>query len=319
MKRNNFFYSKNILQIIVICSLLVLLLSCSKKEEDSNGISGSIEVAGSSTVFPITSAIAEEFIKIHGEVNIPIRSTGTGGGFQNFFVEGKTDINNASRPIKDSEFEKAKANDIVPIEFQVAIDAITVVVSKDFFLDDISTEDLKKIWHPDSAPTQWSEVNPSWPQDTISLYGPTSASGTFDYFTEVIMGEGGVSRNDYQKTEHDNTIITAVSDSPTALGYLGLAYYLENADTVKALTVNNVSPSIEHARTGVYAPLSRPIYIYVSSQALKRKEVQEFLRFYITETAGGLIEEIGYVPVTEEIRDANLEKLEEAIKTYGGE
>lgn len=294
----------------------IFMVGCAK---ETDGLSGNIEVAGSSTVYPITTAMAEEFIILNHGVNIPIRSTGTGGGFKNFFVNGSTDINNASRPIKDTERARAKENDIDAIEFQVATDAITIIVHKDFPANNITTEMLKTLWIPDSPIKKWSDLNDAWSDENIALYGPSSASGTFDYFTEVINGESGRSRADYQKTEQDNTIVTAVADSKIALGYLGLAYYLENQSKVKALTVNGVAPSIQNARDNSYAPLSRPIFIYVSSKALQRKEVQAFVSFYIMQTASEIISDVGYVPVSEDIKGANMKKLEEMIKKYDTE
>ena len=237
-------------------------------------------------------------------------------GFKNFFVTGKTDINNASRRIKDSERSKALENGIEPIEFQVAIDAISIVVNnpKADFINDVTIEQLKKIWQPENPAQKWSDVDPSWPNEKIELYGPTSASGTFDYFTEVVVGKEGFSRSDYQGTEQDNTIVAAISGSKYAMGYFGMAYYLENKDKVKALAVKGVKPSIEAARSGEYSPLSRPLFIYVSSKSLKKREVQEFMRFYLKQTSTEMIKEIGYVPVTDSIMQENLRKLESKIK-----
>ncbi len=301
----------------VILSIAILwstgaFSGCSKKPA---GLSGIIEVAGSSTVYPITVAVAEDFNKINPGVKIPVRSTGTGGGFKNFFLPGKTDINDASCRIKESEIKTAKEKGFEALEFQVAIDAITIVVNKESKADEMSTGDLKKIWQPEKPALMWSDVNKSWPKEKFELYGPTSASGTFDYFTEEIVGKEGSSRSDYQKTEQDNTIVQAVSGSKNALGYFGMAYYLENRDKIKAVKINGVMPSIETAKSGVYRPLSRPIFIYVNSESLKKKkELQEFIRFYLNQTSAKLISEVGYVPLTEDLMNANLKKLEDAIK-----
>ncbi len=285
---------------------------CGKK---TTGLSGSIEVAGSSTVYPVTVAVAEEFNRIYPGVKIPVRSTGTGGGFKNFFIPGKTDINDASRRIKEKEIMTCKEKGFEALEFQVAIDAITIVVNRGSKVDGMTTGDLRKIWNPEKPALMWSDVNPAWDRVKFELYGPTSASGTFDYFTEKIVGKEGASRSDYQKTEQDNTIVQAVSGSKNALGYFGMAYYLENKGKVKALKVNGVMPSLETARSGKYKPLSRPIFIYVNSASLKKKkELQEFVRFYLNKTSTKLISEVGYVPVTEEIMKANLAKLEAAVK-----
>ncbi len=297
---------------------IAFLAGCGKSSNESTALTGSIKIAGSSTVYPISVAVAEEFHKLYPKVEIPIQSTGTGGGFKNFFISGKTAINDASRRIKDSEKEKAEANGITPLEYQVAIDAITIVVNPEAdFVDDITPAQLKQIWRPDNPAKKWSEMNPDWPDETIELYGPTSASGTFDYFTDAINGEEGASRSDYQGTEQDNTIVQAVSGSKYAMGYFGMAYYLENKGKVKALSVNGVKPSIDTARSGQYTPLSRPIFIYISSKALADKAVQEFGRFYLEKTSTKLISEIGYVPLPEEKMKANLAELEKAIKQYG--
>jgi len=279
--------------------------------ESKSELSGSVKIAGSSTVYPVSVAVAEEFNKLHPGVEVPIQSTGTGGGFSNFFIPGKTDINDASRPIKESERESAKANGIEALELRVGTDAVTIVVNPEAdWLDDISVEQLAMIWRPENPARTWSDVNPSWPDEEIELYGPTSASGTFDFFTEEIVGEGGASRSDYQGTEQDNTIVQAVSGSRYAMGYFGMAYYIENQDKVKALKINGVGPSIETAKSGQYTPLSRPLFIYVSSESLKRPEVEEFVRFYIKLTSATMIKEIGYVPLTEAEMEANLEKFE---------
>jgi len=279
--------------------------------ESKSELSGSVKIAGSSTVYPVSVAVAEEFNKLHPGVEIPIQSTGTGGGFKNFFIPGKTDINDASRPIKDSEREDARANGIEALELRVGTDAVTIVVNPEAeWLDDISVEQLAMIWRPENPARTWSDVDPSWPNEEIELYGPTSASGTFDFFTEEIVGEGGASRSDYQGTEQDNTIVQAVSGSRYAMGYFGMAYYIENQDKVKALEVNGVGPSIETAKSGQYTPLSRPLFIYVSSESLKRPEVEEFVRFYIKQTSTSIIKEIGYVPLTEAEMKVNLEDFE---------
>lgn len=307
----------NFRKIITVCLVVLLpafLFAMGSSDSDENQLTGSVKIAGSSTVYPISVAVAEEFNRIHPRVEVPIQSTGTGGGFKNFFVTGKTDINDASRPIKDSEIEAAAANGIEAIEFQVAIDAITIVVSpENDWVSDISVDQLAQIWRPEDPAMLWSDVDPSWPAEPFELYGPTSASGTFDYFTDEIVGEEGASRSDYQGTEQDNTIVQAVDGSPYALGYFGLAYYLENQTKVKALKVEGVAPRIETAKGGQYVPLSRPIFIYVSKVSLKRPEVQEFLRFYIKQTSTDLIKEIGYVPLTQEEMQSNLDRLEDII------
>jgi phosphate transport system substrate-binding protein len=309
---------KHLLAVLAVLAVVPVVMFAGQDDSGENGLTGSIKVAGSSTVYPVTTAVAEEFNKLHPAVEIPVQSTGTGGGFKNFFIPGKTDINDASRAIKDSERESAMENGIDAIEFQVGIDAITIVMNPEAtWVDDITVEQLAKIWRPDNPAMTWSDVDPSWPNEKIELYGPTSASGTFDFFTEAVVGEEKASRSDYQGTEQDNTIVQAVAGSKYAMGYFGMAYYLENKDKIKALRVNGVGPSIETAKTGKYTPLSRPLFIYVSSKSLARPEVKEFLRFYIQLTSTELVREIGYVPMTEPDMKANMDKLEAAIEKYG--
>lgn len=291
----------------------------SQEEGGEEALSGSIKIAGSSTVYPVTMAMAEEFSKLYPDVEIPIQSTGSGGGFKNFFIPGKTAINNSSRAMKDSEFEDAKANGIETLEFLVGTDAITIAVHKDNPVDNITVEQLAHIWRPDNPAQKWSDVDSSWPDEEFELYGPTSASGTFAYFTEEIIGEENASRSDYQGTEQDNTIVQALTGSENAMGYFGMAYYLENKGIIKALSVDGVMPSIETAKSGEYTPLSRPLFIYVSKDELKRAEVREFVRFYLDRIDTEMIKEIGYVPMTTADKEEQLEKLESAIADLGVE
>ena len=301
---------------IILLFLVISVFAYAKGGQENQGeLGGTIAVAGSSTVYPITVAVAEEFAKMHPRVEIPVQSTGTGGGFKNFFIPGKTDINDASRPMKDSERDAAKANGIEALEIQVATDGITVVVSpKADWINNITVPELSHMWRPENPAQAWADINPAWPAEKLELYGPTSASGTFDYFTDEINGEEGASRSDYQGTEQDNTIVAAVSGSEFAIGYFGMAYYLENKDKVKALSVEGVMPSIETAKSGVYKPLARPIFIYVSSKSLARPEVVEFVRFYIQQTHTDMIKEIGYVPLAEAEMKKNLQNFEDFIK-----
>jgi len=302
---------------LVLISMFLLaaaMMFAGGGQEESGDLTGSIKIAGSSTVYPISVAIAEDFNRMYPNVEIPVQSTGTGGGFKNFFIPGKTDINDASRGIKDSEIESARKNGIEPIEFQVAIDGITIVVNPEAdWVDDITVEQLAQIWRPDDPAMKWSDVDPSWPDEEIELYGPTAASGTFDYFTDEVVGEEGLSRSDYQGTEQDNTIVQAISGSRYALGYFGMAYYLENKDKVKALKVNGVMPSIETAKSGEYTPLARPLYIYVSSASLARPEVAAYVQYYLEQIDTDLIKEIGYVPMTRDAKNEMVEKFEKAL------
>ena len=310
-----------IVAIMVLAAPAVLSAGGSSESGKAEGgmeeekLSGSVKIAGSSTVYPISVAVAEEFNKMHPAVSLPVQSTGTGGGFANFFIPGKTDINDASRPIKDSEKQAAMENGIEPIELRVGIDAITVVVNPEAdWVDNLTVEQLAHIWRPENPAKTWSDVNPSWPDEEIELYGPTSASGTFDFFTEQVMGEEDVSRSDYQGTEQDNTIVQAVAGSRYAMGYFGLAFY--RPDKNKALEINGVKPSIPTAKSGEYY-LSRPLFIYVNSKSLEREEVRAFVEFYINQTSTELIRDVGYVPLTQADMQENLDKFNEMVEKHG--
>jgi phosphate transport system substrate-binding protein len=281
--------------------------------EEMQELSGSFTVSGSSTVFPISAAMAEEFSKQYPDVEVAVQSTGTGGGMENFFTVGRAPVTGASRPIKDEEAQKAADNGIEFTEFQVAFDAIAVVVNPEAdFISDVTPDTLAEIWGPDTAPEMWSDVNSAWPDLEFELYGPTAASGTFDFFTEEIIGEEGASRDDYSKTEQDNTIVQAVSTTANAMGYFGLAYYLENQDRVKALAINGTQPSIDAAASGDYA-LARPIFIYVNNAELADPAVAEFVRFYLERIDGQIISQIGYAPAPTSLKEDQLAQLEELI------
>jgi phosphate transport system substrate-binding protein len=274
-------------------------------------LEGLIQIDGSSTVFPISEAMAEDFMAENDGVNVVVGVSGTGGGFRKFCA-GETDISNASRPVKQEELDACAENGIVPIELFVGTDALTVVTSVDNdFLDDITTDELNAIWAPEAEGTitRWRQVNPTWPNAPIGLYGPGTDSGTFDFFTDEINGEEGASRADYTASEDDNIIVLGVSRDSNALGYFGLAYYLENTDTLKALSVNGVEPTPENAKSGDYV-LSRPLFIYVNPASLDKPEVAAFVEYYL-ETARNtdLLTEVGYVSLTADEYDAELDKL----------
>ncbi len=277
---------------------------------------GAIATDGSSTVGPMTAAVAEEFRGVAPNVDVTVDISGTGGGFKRF-CEGDTDISNASRPIKDEEAATCAENGVEYYQFQVAIDAITVVVSSENdFITCLTVDQLNQLWAPDSEITSWSQLDPSFPDEPVALYGPGADSGTFDYFTEEINGEAQASRTDYQPSEDDNVIVQGVANDPNALGYFGLAYYIENEGTLKAVEVDNgdgcVAPSAETASDGTYSPLSRPLFIYVSADAMQRPEVQEFIRFYVANEEA-LASDVGYVPVTDDVVAEDQQKLEGVI------
>jgi phosphate transport system substrate-binding protein len=266
-------------------------------------LSGRIEADGSSTVGPFTSAAAERFQQEHREVQITVGVSGTGGGFERF-CRGETDISNASRAIKDEEAALCEGAGIEFVEFQVVNDALTVVVNpENDWIDCITTEQLATIWGPDSKVQRWNEVDPSFPDEELTLFGPGTDSGTFDYFTDEINGEEGASRSDYSASEDDNTIVTGVSGERGGLGYFGFSYYEENRDSLKALAVDAgegcVAPSTATAQDGTYAPLSRPLFVYVKQESFTRPEVAEFVGFAL-EHEQELAEAAQYVPMTDE-------------------
>ncbi|WP_049904496.1 PstS family phosphate ABC transporter substrate-binding protein [Natrialba asiatica] len=276
-----------------------------------------VNIAGSSTVFPVTEAIASAFSEKNPTVNLSLSKTGTGGGFGNFFCAGRTDINNASRAIADAETEQCGENGITPIEFQVATDALTVVVNPEAdWVDCLTVDELRDIWRAGGA-ERWSDIDEDWPDEEFELYGAATTSGTFDYFNEAIIGEEENHRSDYHATERDRTIVQGVQGSEYAMGYFGFSYYSENPDSIKALSIDDdgacVEPSIETAMSGEYTPLSRPLFIYVAKESLADPAVRDFARFYMERAATDLVSEVGYVPITEDQRDENLAKLDEAI------
>ena len=285
-------------------------------------LSGEVNIAGSSTVFPLATAFAEIFQQDHPDVSINIQSTGSGGGFANFFCPGDTDFNNASRPIKPGELEDCQSNGVNPLELVVATDALTVVVNNDNPVDSMTVDELQQIWSGDAQPTNWTDVNSDWPDLEFEQYGPTEASGTYDYFNEVIMDDGEVPhRQDYSATEQDRTIIQGVEGSTAAIGYMGFSYYINNADRVKALAIDGgngpVEPSLETAKSGEYTPLARPLFTYPSVDALAKPQVREFARFFVdnTDNAEIVADDVGYVPLDEETKEEMVFKLEGAIST----
>ncbi len=279
--------------------------------------SGSYTVAvdGSSTVYPITEAMAEEFgLSSEDKVNVTIATSGTGGGFKSFCT-GERDISNASRVIKDGERALCAQNGVEFIEIQVAIDGLSVVVNPgNTFVDCLTVAELKTIWEPGSTVTNWSDVRPEWPQEPIRLYGAGTNSGTFDYFTEEIVGRAGAIRDDYSASEDDNVLVQGVEGDRNSLGFFGYAYYEENTSRLKSVSLDPgsgcVAPNPESIQSGSYTPLSRPLLIYVSRASLERKVVRDFVRFYL-EHALELVPETGYVPLQPAVYTRQLEMLAE--------
>lgn len=273
--------------------------------------SSAIKIDGSSTVFPLSEAMAEEFMKANPGAQVTVGVSGTGGGFKKFCA-GEIDIANASRPIRNSEIETCKAKGIEYVPIEIAKDALTIVVSKkNTWLTNITKEELKKLWEPEAEGTitHWNEVNSSWPKEKIALFGPGSDSGTFDYFTAVIVGREDYSRADYTATEDDNNIVNGVARDPNALGYFGFAYYLENAEELRAVSVNGIEPSVQTVNNGAYHPLARPLYIYVKKSSLSSNpQVKAFVEFSL-KNATRLVEEVGYVPLPESSYTSALGRL----------
>lgn len=265
-----------------------------------------IKIDGSSTVFPVTEAVAEEFQKLKkGKVQVTVGISGTGGGFKKF-CRGETAIQDASRPILEKEMADCKAAGIKYIELPVAFDALTVVMNpKNAFLKQVTVEELKKMWEPaaQNKLTRWNQINPAWPDAPMKLFGAGADSGTFDYFTEAIVGKSKSSRGDFTASEDDNVLVQGVSRDVNAIGYFGYAYYAENKDKLNAVPIVNpktgkpVLPSLEAVIAGEYQPLSRPIFIYVNAAEANRPEVKEFVDFYLKESAE-LVKEVKYVPLT---------------------
>ena len=302
-------------KLIVGAAVTFALVSCGNNKNEE----GSITVDGSSTVYPVTEALAEEFRSESPKAMVTIGVSGTGGGFQKF-GRGEIDIANASRPIKAEEAEIAKENGVNFVELEVAYDGLAVVVHpENDWVSSMTVEQLRKIWEPAAQGniTHWNQINPEWPNEEIHLFGPGVASGTFDYFTEAIVGESGSSRGDYTASEDDNVLVQGVSGDKFGLGFFGLAYYEANQDKLKLVPIDNgngpVAATSETIRDGSYAPLSRPLYIYVNSTSLRNPKVIEFVRFYLTE-APSLMRDVGYVPLTEAEYKEELETFNTFVK-----
>ncbi len=277
------------------------------------GLSGMVRIDGSSTVFPITEAVAEEFQRENPNVRVTVGISGTGGGFKKFCA-GETDISDASRQIKDTEIEACAAEGIEPMEITVGYDGLAVMVNPaNDFVDCLTVDELKRIWEPGSQVTTWQDVRTFWPAEEIKLYGPGTDSGTFDYFTEAIVGEEDASRPDFTASEDDNVLVQGVTGDPYSLGYFGYAYYAENTDKLKLVAVDGgagcVAPDPQTVQAGTYAPLSRPLFIYLKEQSLQRPEVMAFVEYYLTQ-APELVPQVGYVALGADSYQASLSTIQ---------
>lgn len=314
----------------VLCYLAIIFW-IAMSPVDSHAKRKLIKVDGSSTVFPITEAVAEEFqAEKGGKVMVTVGISGTGGGFKKF-CRGETDISDASRPIKPSEVELCRKNGIEYIELPVAYDGLAVMVNpKNNWVDYLTVKELKRIWEPAAQGriTRWNQIRPEWPDKELHLYGPGVDSGTYDYFTEAIVGEEGASRGDYTASEDDNVLVQGIATDPLALGFFGLAYYEQNQDKLKLVPIDDendangkgpILPTPETVNNGTYQPLSRPIFIYVNRESAKRPEIRDFVRFYL-KNAKTLVREVGYIPLPDRAYELTLERFKKGItgSVFGG-
>ncbi len=314
-------------KLITIIAFSLIISACGNKkgenetaQSDGGNLEGTIKVDGSSTVFPITEAVAEEFRKEQPRVKVTIGVSGTGGGFQKF-SRGETNISNASRPIKDLEKAACAENNINYIQLEVAYDGLAVTVNpENTWVDNFTVEELKKIWEPAAQGTimKWNQIRPEWPNEEIHLFGPGIASGTYDYFTEAIVGKSGSSRGDYTASEDDHVLVQGIAGDKYSLGFFGLAYFTENADKLKLIGVNNgkevIKPTLETVSNGTYSPLSRPLFIYVNSTSVKQPEVVDFVNYYL-ENAGELSKDVGYIPLPTDLYTKQKEDFQAFVES----
>jgi len=298
---------KTIFLLVLIISVLAVV-GCGQKDPDA--LTGKVKVDGSSTVYPITEAVAEEFMKANPRARVSVAYSGTGGGFKKF-TEGETDINDASRAVKHEEKERIEANGIEMMKFEVAYDGISVIVNPaNDWVDNLTVEQLNQMWKPGSNIDQWSDLDSDWPDKEIKLYGPGPDSGTFSYFTEEINGEEGAIRSDFTPSENDNVLVQGIAGDEAAIGYFGFAYYKENQDKLDSVAIDGVKPAMDTIANDEYTPLSRPLYLYVNKASLQKPAVKEFIKFYLN-NAADLVSQVGYVPLPEKKYQEQLEKIPE--------
>jgi len=302
------------IQIPVVAAAVA---GCGGTGGDEDGLSGTVAIDGSSTVYPITEAVAEEFRTEAPGVRVTVGVSGTGGGFERFGT-GETDISDASRYIKESEIETCAEHGIEFIELPIAFDGIAIVVNPDNeFATDITADELRAMWAADATSRTWADIREGWPDRPFQLFAPGQDSGTFDYFTEAINGESGNCRADCTFSEDDNVLVRGVAGESDGIGFFGYAYYVENQDKLRAVPVDDgggpVMPSMETIAEGTYTPLSRPIFIYVGAEAAQRPEVDAFVDFYLDE-AGTLSAEVGYVPLPDDLM-ARVREVYDARRT----
>ncbi len=312
---------------VLLAVTALALTACGGDDAGSGGgngaaeeLSGQVKIDGSSTVAPLSTAAAEFYAEEQPKVRVTVGTSGTGGGFEKF-CNGETDISDASRPIEDDEKKACAAKGVEFQEFQVANDALTVVVNKDNdWAECLTVDQLQTMWAPGSKVTNWNQVDPKFPSEPLKLFGPGTDSGTFDYFTAEINGDEGKSRTDYQPSEDDNVIVTGVEGSKGGLGYFGFSYFEENQDKLKAVKIDGgkgcVEPSVATAQNGTYTPLARPLFIYPAATSLTRPEVLDFVEYYV-ENAGKIAEDAKFVPLND-TQAAELKKALEDLKSKAG-
>lgn len=321
------------LKSILFAAVVLSIAACGgNKGADTTAegaLAGTINIDGSSTVYPITEAVAEEFKKVNPDVKVAVALSGTGGGFKKF-GRAETDINDASRPIKSAEDSLAKANNVGYEELMVAYDGMAVVVNpQNTWCNDMTVAELKMLWAPEAQGkiTKWNQIRPEWPNQEIHLFGPGVESGTYDYFTEAIVGKSHSSRGDFTASEDDNVLVQGVASDKNALGFFGMAYFEENKDKLKEIGIDDgkdengagpIKPTVETVKNKTYSPLGRPLFIYVNSAAAKRAEIQAFVKFYL-EQVNTLSAEVGFIPMTDEETAAVKAKWEAFVSTHNAQ
>lgn len=311
---------KRIMVIGILVLVMLLSVACNQEAkpgtqettEAAKVLSGEINIDGSSTVYPISAAVAEEFVKLYKDVKVSVGFAGTGGGMKKFYA-GQINIADASRPIKQSEIDECKNAGIEYTEFTVAYDGLSVVVNKDNdWVTSLTVDQLKAMWEPESKIMKWNDIDPSWPDQTIKFYAPGTDSGTFEYFTEEVNKKAGAIRTDITPSEDDNVLVTGVANDKNAIGFFGYAYYIENKDKLKVVPVDGgagpVEPTFDTIKDGTYKPLSRPLFIYVNNKNLAEDHIKEYVRYYLTE-GRVLVGDVGYVPLEDTAYEAELAKI----------
>ncbi len=306
---------------VLAAALLTLIAACGGGEPAEGQLSGSVQIDGSSTVYPITEAVAEEFMLEHRDARVTVGVSGTGGGFSKF-LRGETDINDASRPIKPVELQLAEQNNVEFIELPVAYDGLAVMVHpENDWVECLTVDELREVWEPRSDIDNWNEIRPEFPNRELALYGPGTDSGTYDYFTEAVIGESGASRSDYTASEDDNVLVQGLAGDRDALGFFGIAYYEENQNRLKLVGIDDedptngegcIEPSLETVGDGTYVPLSRPLLIYVRRTSADEEIIGEFVHFYL-EYGGALTREVGYVPLGDDAYSLAAERFDRRV------